>query len=182
MIEVEVLAGKTTTQKIINQTDRFGYLQVQKVDSKTNQPISGVSFDLYNSNNELIETITTNALGVGQSSFLVAGSYYLVEKDGSSLKDYVVKTEHIDFTLQNNQVTDLIVANDHYVNYQLQKVSSLNEQTKLNGAIFTLYDSDGTTVLKEILPVMKMDISRLYNYNQVKHIIIKKLKHLMVIL
>ena len=35
------------------------------------------------------------------------------------------------------------------VNYQLQKVSSLNEQTKLNGAIFTLYDSDGTTVLKE---------------------------------
>src|SRR5699024_7992970 len=115
VIEVEVLAGKTTTQKIINQTDRFGYLQVQKVDSKTNQPISGVSFDLYNSNNELIETITTNALGVGQSSFLVAGSYYLVEKDGSSLKDYVVKTEHIDFTLQNNQVTDLIVANDHYV-------------------------------------------------------------------
>ena len=149
VIEVEVLAGKTTTQKIINQTDRFGYLQVQKVDSKTNQPISGVSFDLYNSNNELIETITTNALGVGQSSFLVAGSYYLVEKDGSSLKDYVVKTEHIDFTLQNNQVTDLIVANDHYVNYQLQKVSSLNEQTKLNGAIFTLYDSDGTTILKE---------------------------------
>lgn len=149
VIKVTVSSGNTTTQKIVNKTDQFGYLQVTKRDSKTNEPISNVSFDVYNSNNQLVETITTNSLGMTQTSFLPAGNYYLKEKAGTSLNNYVVKTENIDFTITNNKVTNLEVKNDHLVNYRFKKVSSLNEKTTLSGVEFRLYDSDGTTVIKD---------------------------------
>lgn len=149
VIKVTVSSGNTTTQKIVNKTDQFGYLQVTKRDSKTNKSISNVSFDVYNSNNQLVETITTNSLGMAQTSFLPAGNYYLKEKAGTSLNNYVVKTENIDFTITNNKVTNLEVENDHLVNYRFKKVSSLNEKTILSGVEFRLYDSDGTTVIKD---------------------------------
>ncbi len=161
IIKVTIESGKTTTQKIVNETDRYGYIQVEKVDSKAiqdpddpsqtiNKPISGVSFEIYNDHDQLIETITTNILGIAQSSFLPAGNYYLVEKDSDSLNDYVVNTDKIYVTVTNNQRTNELVKNDHLVNYKFQKVNSLTD-SPLSNAQFTLYASDQQTVLaKEV--------------------------------
>ena len=56
-----------------------GKLKIIKVNEK-NEPIKGVEFEVLDSNKNVIQTITTNDVGVALSDKLSKGTYYYREK------------------------------------------------------------------------------------------------------
>ncbi|HJC72051.1 MAG TPA: hypothetical protein H9698_04550, partial [Candidatus Ruthenibacterium merdavium] len=69
-----------------------GQIEVTKVSSDDNEltgdkkgtPLEGAVFEVYNSNDELVDTLTTDSEGKAISKLLVKGKYYLKEVDSGS--------------------------------------------------------------------------------------------------
>lgn len=70
-----------------------GYIKVVKKDAETSKIVEkeGTIFDIYNSNNNKVTSITTNANGVATSTLLDYGTYYI--KEATAPDKYTVKVE-----------------------------------------------------------------------------------------
>ena len=70
-----------------------GQIEVTKVSSNDNKltgdkkgtPLEGAIFEVYNSNDELVDTLTTDKEGKAISKLLVKGEYHLKEVDSGSV-------------------------------------------------------------------------------------------------
>ena len=82
-----------------------GFVEITKVDSKDeNKKLEGAKFGLYNENDELIDTLTTDENGKATSDELVKGKYYLKELDTGSVY-YLLNQDTFEFEIVNNGET-----------------------------------------------------------------------------
>lgn len=148
----------TDNSAALKLTDRkvMGHVKLTKTDSADAlKKLEGVTFELYKkgSPDALIAELTTDAEGVvttvGQtgtnpdtnkalSNGLSKGTYYFKEK--STLNNYVLNTEKIEFTVDNN--------NDYYDNQGTADTTKLIQKTKTNtlfNATITLQKLDATS-------------------------------------
>ena len=88
----EIKVNETTSYEATNNWKQ-GYIKVVKKDAESGKVVkqSGVIFDIYNSSNQKITSISTNENGVATSTLLDYGTYYV--KENKAPNKYTVKVE-----------------------------------------------------------------------------------------
>jgi len=84
--------NETTSYEATNNWKQ-GYIKVVKKDAESGKVVkqAGVVFDIYNSSNQKVSSITTNANGVATSTLLDYGTYYV--KENKAPTGYGIKVE-----------------------------------------------------------------------------------------
>lgn len=88
----EIKVNETTSYEATNNWKQ-GYIKVVKKDVESGKVVkqAGVVFDIYNSNNQKVTSITTNENGVATSTLLDYGTYYV--KENKAPNKYTIKVE-----------------------------------------------------------------------------------------
>ena len=94
-----------------------GYIQIKKVDKETNEPLKGVKFSIYNSEDEVVETVVTDEDGIALSQKLPYGKYYILEVE--SLDGYILNEEKIEVEIDKNDVFEIEFVNEKDVPEQV---------------------------------------------------------------
>jgi len=82
-----------------------GYLEITKVDAKDNNiKLKDAIFEIYNENNEVVQTLKTGENGIATSDLLVIGKYYVKEVNSGSVY-YLLNENTFEFEIVNNHET-----------------------------------------------------------------------------
>jgi hypothetical protein len=123
----------------------YGYLEIIKSDSDTGAFLDCAIFELYNSQNELIETLNMDSNGYAVSNALEYGEYYI--KEVRAPEGYVLNNEAYSFSIVSDEETiTLDITNDPIKGKVeiMKKDSEIGE--KLSGAVFGIYDEDDNLI------------------------------------
>ena len=167
-----VIDGGTETYEMTNTKTpepEDGVIRITKKDMKTGDVLSGVVFELLDSNKQVIKTATTNSYGIAEFTGLKVGNYYVREK--STKAGYILKTDLEQARITNTYKTENLTIYNEKELYDLSitKVDSKTGQAivgsdKVKNAEFRLKDPDGKDVYVTKLSdgVYRKDSS--YNY------------------
>ena len=146
---VTVKTGETARIKAVNEKI-IGGLEIIKIDEDTKEKIEGVTFEVYNSNKEVIEKITTGKDGkaVLKIDNMANGTYYY--KEISAPDGYIVDSTMKEFKItEENKIAKETVTN--------KKIRGTLEITKLDdsrvaieGVKFNILASDKKTVIETL--------------------------------
>lgn len=129
--------NQTVTQNITNELVN-GSLKITKVDGD-NEPLSGVKFNILDSNKKRIETITTNSSGVAISKELEPGDYYYQEIAPKS-DDYIFDDSPKAFTIKTSgKVVSRVVVNE-LKKGSLKILKIDNNKNPIENVTFEIYD------------------------------------------
>ena len=125
-----------------------GQVKVIKVDTdNTEYRISGVTFEILDSNMNVIETLVTNENGEALSSKLpcIEETYYL--REINTQDTYVLSDEIKEFTLTQDEITDITFENEKIKGkLEITKVDSTDNDKTIQGAVFGIYDENNNLV------------------------------------
>lgn len=119
-----------------------GKLKIEKIDDETKKGIKDVTFELYNSKKELVQTKTTDANGEILFESLFSGEYVL--KETKTNENYILKenTEfnvHIDY----NETSLVQIENEHKKgDLTIYKVDKEDNKLTLGNVEFELYSEE----------------------------------------
>ena len=146
---VTVKTGETARIKAVNEKI-IGGLEITKIDEDTEEKIEGVTFEVYNSNKEVIGKITTGKDGkaVLKIDNMANGTYYY--KEISAPDGYIVDSTMKEFKItEENKIAKETVTN--------KKIRGTLEITKLDdsrvaieGVKFNILGSDKKTVIETL--------------------------------
>ena len=146
---VTVKTGETARIKAVNEKI-IGGLEITKIDEDTKEKIEGVTFEVYNSNKEVIGKITTGKDGkaVLKIDNMANGTYYY--KEISAPDGYIVDSTMKEFKItEENKIAKETVTN--------KKIRGTLEITKLDdsrvaieGVKFNILASDKKTVIETL--------------------------------
>ena len=102
-----------------------GQIEVIKIDSEDNETyIPGVTFEIYNNENQVVDTITTNSSGIAISKKLPIDDEYTV-KEIFSNEAYVLTEEVQTVVLEEDEIKSIIFENTKkYGQLKITKLSS----------------------------------------------------------
>ena len=146
---VTVKTGETARIKAVNEKI-IGGLEIIKIDEDTKEKIEGVTFEVYNSNKEVIGKITTGKDGkaVLKIDNMANGTYYY--KEISAPDGYIVDSTMKEFKItEENKIAKVTVTN--------KKIRGTLEITKLDdsrvaieGVKFNILASDKKAVIETL--------------------------------
>lgn len=115
-----------------------GNLIILKSDANTNNPLSGATFSIYDMNDELVYTGTTDEFGKLEIADLKYGEYYLIEEQAPS--GYILNNEKYYFEItEDGQVIELEIENDK-ITGTVKLLKTDETGNPLSGVKFALYD------------------------------------------
>ncbi len=145
-----VLAPDQITSITFENERLKGQLRVIKVDAdNTEYRIPNVSFEILDSNKNVIETLTTDENGEAVSSKLpcVEETYYL--RETSTQETYVLSNEIKEFTLTQDEITNITFENEKIKGkLEITKVDTKDTSKTIQGAVFGIYDENNNLVQK----------------------------------
>ena len=124
-----------------------GKIVINKIDSETKEPIEGATFDLYNSNSELIKTQTTDKNGKTEFSELFQGKYTLKETQTNS--EYVLDDiSNFEVQVLYNQTSTIDIENKHKKgNLTIYKLDKDNNNIALDNVEFELFNANDNKLI-----------------------------------
>ena len=135
--------GWTYTISVENVSMQGG-IRLTKTDANTGNPISGVQFDIYDSNSTLVGSMTTNENGVAMSPNLPRGQYTVEEH--ALPTGYTGELVELTADIEPNAVTDLTATNMPITSrIKIIKTDAVTGEV-LPGAVFSVTDDAGYTV------------------------------------
>ncbi|CUP51212.1 collagen adhesin [Clostridium baratii] len=142
----EILLGETSKipEVTANNDVILGSAKVIKVDSDTNEKLEGAVYGVYNSDNELVDKVTTNASGEGiTQDNLRPGKYYFKEIK-APLGYALSQTKYpFEITLGETSKVPEVIANNNMLLGSINLIKEDSETSeKLEGAEFKLYSKD----------------------------------------
>ena len=146
--EVEV-KWNTTEENIIENELKKGQIKVIKVDSDNNEvKLEGVKFDVIDENGKVLETITTNKNGEAVTSKYPIRDYEkLTLREHETLNNYVLNDIPQTIKLEENQIKSIKFENElKKGQVKVIKVDMDNNEVKLKGVEFNVYDEDNNLV------------------------------------
>ena len=137
---------------IVSDTKITGSVKITKTDKDTGVPIPGAVIAIFDSNNVQVNQKTTGSDGTVQFDNLVYGNYYY--KEISSPDAYVLDTTSHSFSIQteSTQVAPQLLSFTNTKvkgNIAFTKTGEDTDSSGLQGAVFGLYQTDGTTPVKD---------------------------------
>ena len=121
-----------------------GKVKIIKQDDEGN-PLQGVVFDIYDTNDILVEELTTNSEGMAISSDLIYGNYYL--KEISAPEGYVLNEEAITFGIdEDSEIVECEIVNKKINGYVEVIKTDGDTGALLEGVVFELYDSQDVLI------------------------------------
>ena len=131
-------------QKTVINELKHGKLKIIKVD-ENNEPLAGVTFEIYDSNKQKIDEMTTNEEGIAESKELEKGTYYY--KEVKAPEGIAIDTSFHEFTIVEDGQNVIENVVNYYVKGQLL-IYKLIEGTKtpLAGAKFEITNEKGEVV------------------------------------
>lgn len=143
---VEIQTAKTTTYEAINNWKQ-GKIQVVKKDAESNKVVkkAGTTFDIYNTDNVKITSITTNENGIAISGLLDYGTYYV--KEQKAPEKYTIKVEVSENigVVENGKTYEISVLNTRVKGSisiskeDIQTGKQAQGEATLEGAVYGLY-------------------------------------------
>ena len=146
--------GKTAKIQIENSRKK-GNLRIIKVDAENNEILlENVKFKLYDSNDNFVEDVTTDAKGEAVIENLNIGDYYLQEVETD--EKYILNKEKIQVTVKWNEETTVKIENEKAKgNIKIVKTSEddnfINGKkagSAIPGVVFEIFDIDGNSIEK----------------------------------
>ena len=154
---VEITSGvKTPLVKTFNnEVNKLGQIIITKQSAESaHQKLANVKFEIYNSANELADTVTTDKNGTAKSIFLKPGKYTVKEinvPNGYSQSGIgavyasvdangVAQTTGTGIDVTDNTQIHIAVENKPLVDYVIEKVDGTTNE-KLGGVLFGLYEN-----------------------------------------
>ena len=146
---------------IIKNKPIEGQLEITKIDSEYEFPLTGVEFTIYDINDNEIEKIVTDKDGKAKTSKLIYGQYKAVET--KTLDNYNLNKEIIEFSISNEgEVIEKVVKND--IKKGMLAFTKIDKDTRgiVPGATIELTGEDETNkhVKKSFL---SLDTATMYN-------------------
>lgn len=143
----DYLLTANSYQKILtNQNTKLklntGKIMVNKIDDETKEPIEGATFELYNANQELVETATTDQEGKIEFTNLYQGKYIL--KETKTNENYVLD-ENSEFNIEvtYNNTSKIGIENKHKKgDLTIYKIDKENHNIALGNVGFELYSEE----------------------------------------
>ena len=142
--EFALTENNQVIQKTIVNKIKEGKLKIIKVD-ENNEPLEGVTFNIYDEDKTLVDTIVTNKEGIAQSKELEKGKYYYQEvsaPEGIIVDDTMYEFEIVEDG--QNVIENMI---NYYIKGEL-KIYKLSEgdNKPLANAKFNIYDEQRNIV------------------------------------
>ena len=144
-VEVELKANQITTITFENEKKK-GQVEVIKVDKDNNEiKIPNVTFEIYDEENNLIDTIITNKEGKAVSKPLPIDQHYLV-KETITGDIYVLNEEPQKVTLKEDEITSITFENEKKKG-QIKVIKTDGEtEVPLQDVTFIVENSQGEIV------------------------------------
>ena len=146
--EIKVEWDKETTKEIENELKK-GQIRVIKVDKDNNEiKLKGVEFDVLNEDNKVLEKIITDENGEALTSkYAIRDFSKLKLRETKTLDTYVLSDKVETIELQENQITNVKFENERIKGkVEITKVDSKDENKKLEGAKFGLYNEENKLI------------------------------------
>ena len=138
--------GNITGIGNFNLSTNTGKIQINKTDTDTKEPISGVTFQLSKTDGTIIGNATTNEKGIATFSKLYPGNYIL--KEINTPENYVVTDINFEVNVTFNKTTIKNISNEHKKgNLKIYKVDKDNHKIKLMGVVFDLFSKELNKVI-----------------------------------
>ncbi len=135
---VTVVGGETSTVKFVNER-LTGKLVITKVDD-ANKPLANVTFEIYDEEGYVMDTITTDENGKASSKNLDYGTYYF--KEISAPEGYIMDETLYRFKLdEENRTFYTTVTNERYKG-SLLIVKTDEDNTPIEGVKFNILDEN----------------------------------------
>jgi uncharacterized surface anchored protein len=140
-VQLELNWGETKKITLENEKKK-GSLKIVKVDKDDNEiKLDGVEFELYNENDELIQTLVTDQNGEIEVNDLEIGNYKL--KETKTKENYVLDEEEKEIIIKWNEENEQILENEKKKgSLKIVKVDKDNNEIKLDGVEFELYNEN----------------------------------------
>lgn len=123
-------------------------LQIIKKDlvSKEIIPIADIKFLIYNENDELVLECSTNSEGICETNNVLGiGKYKIIEDDKQIIPGYEINKEPIYFEVTDSNLVTVEFFNEP-VTGEVKIIKMNEDNTKLTGVLFGLYQADGSLV------------------------------------
>ena len=146
--EVKVEWEKTNESLIENELKK-GQIRVIKIDLDNNEvKLKGVKFNVLDEKNNVLETIITNDEGEAiTSKYPVRDFEKLTLQEVETKENYKLNNEKQTITLEANQIKDITFKNEKKKGQiKVIKVDQDNNEVKLKGVEFKVYDEDKNLV------------------------------------
>ncbi|HBC84268.1 MAG TPA: hypothetical protein DCZ30_02130 [Clostridiales bacterium] len=162
-VTVQIKHDETTEVTIENEPKR-GYLVIEKIDSEfSNIKIENVTFNIYDQNNNFIESIKTDAHGIAKSSLLpIENTYYVRESINNELYYLNEDVFRVNFVenlteddianIENDFEHKLVVTNDiKRGSIEVIKIDADNNVIRVEGVEFDLIDEETNQVIANVV-------------------------------
>ncbi len=137
---IEIKPNQTTSVEFINDFIKGGFSLLKTSDS--GMKLENVEFALYDSNDQFIEILKTNKLGIIEKTNLPYGDYYLVEV--KTTNGHQLSKNPIYFSINKHGATISLTAVNNRTRVDLLKVDENNNP--LVGATLQVLKKDGTLI------------------------------------
>ena len=141
-VSITIVAGQhhTVTIKDIPKSE----IQLVKVDSVTNEPLDGVTFNIMKSDGTDIGDFVTANGGVISVGDLTAGTYIITEI--ATLPTHVLDSAPTTITLTAGETAVVKLSNIPYPTLEIIKLDEQDNSIVLEGFTFRLMETDGTVI------------------------------------
>lgn len=146
--DFEIKWDEETTGNIENELKK-GQVKIIKIDKENPEAkLEGVEFEILNEKDEVLEKITTNEKGEALTSKYPIRDYKNIKiRESKTLDNYVLSDEVKEIELIENELIEVTFENEKIKgNVEITKVDSKDENEKLEGAKFGLYDENDKLV------------------------------------
>ena len=146
--QIKVEWDKETTKTIENELKK-GQVKVIKVDKDNNEvKLEGVEFEVLDENNKVLEKIITDENGEALTSkYAIRDFSKLKLRETKTLENYVLSDKVETIELKENQISNIKFENEKIKGkVEITKVDSKDENKKLEGAKFGLYDENDNLI------------------------------------
>ena len=146
--QIKVEWDKETTKTIENELKK-GQVKVIKVDKDNNEvKLESVEFEVLDENNKVLEKIVTDENGEALTSkYAIRDFSKLKLRETKTLENYVLSDKVETIELKENQISNIKFENEKIKGkVEITKVDSKDENKKLEGAKFGLYDENDNLI------------------------------------
>ena len=139
-LDIEII-GKVLDLGDIENTKIYGDIKILKLDEETGLPLANTVFELYDSQMELLDTITTNEDGIALLEHIVYGQYfikeievpfpYVIDKDSQLQQVFIKENQEVYEVIFKNKTTSITISKNDKVTKE-----------PIPNTIFNIYDEN----------------------------------------